>query len=101
MGKNVWREEDNWPLTRARPTRYYLHSAGKANTLSGDGTLSTTPPANEAPDKYVYDPADPVPTRGGPVPLHESAGPVDQRPIENREDVLVYTAPAISDKIPR
>ena len=94
MGKNTWREEDRWPLTRAQPTRYYLHSAGKANTLSGDGALSTTPPASEVPDKYVYDPADPVPTRGGPVPLHESAGPVDQRPTESREDVLVYTTPA-------
>ena len=94
MGKNIWREEDSWPLARARETRYYLHSAGKANTLSGDGKLSTTPPAIEAPDKYVYDPADPVPTRGGPVPLHESAGPVDQRPAENREDVLVYTTPS-------
>jgi putative CocE/NonD family hydrolase len=56
--------------------------------------LSTTAPASEAADKYVYDPADPVPTRGGPVPSHESAGPVDQRPTENREDVLVYTTPA-------
>jgi hypothetical protein len=91
MGKNTWREEDSWPLARTQPTRYYLHSAGKANTLSGDGTLSTTLPASEAPDKYVYDPADPVPTRGGPVPLHELAGPVDQRPTENREDVLVFT----------
>ena len=94
MGKNIWREEDSWPLARALPTRYYLHSAGKANTLSGDGTLSTMPPSSEAPDKYVYDPADPVPTRGGPVPLHEPAGPVDQRPTETRQDVLVYTTPA-------
>jgi putative CocE/NonD family hydrolase len=94
MGKNVWREEDSWPLLRARETRYYLHSAGKANTLGGDGTLSATSPTSEAADKYVYDPADPVATRGGPVPLHKSAGPVDQRPTENREDVLVYTTPA-------
>ena len=93
MGKNIWREEDSWPLARTQPTRHYLHSAGKANTLSGDGTLSTTSPASETPDKYVYDPADPVLSRGGPVPLHESAGPVDQRPTENREDVLVYTTP--------
>jgi hypothetical protein len=94
MGKNAWREEEDWPLARAQSTRYYLRSAGKANTLSGDGTLSTSPPASEAPDKYVYDPADPVPTRGGPVPLHGPAGPVDQRPTESREDVLVYTTPA-------
>ena len=96
MGKNTWREEDSWPLAHTKQTRYYLHSAGKANTVGGDGTLSTTPPVSEAPDMYVYDPADPVPTRGGPVPFHESAGPVDQRPTENREDVLVYTTPAFS-----
>ena len=94
MGKNIWREEDSWPLARAQHTRYYLHSAGKANSLRGDGALSTALPTSEAPDKYVYDPADPVSTRGGPLPLRESAGPVDQRPTENREDVLVYTTPA-------
>jgi putative CocE/NonD family hydrolase len=96
MGRNVWREEDTWPLARAQQTRYYLHSAGKANTLSGDGTLSNSPPSQELPDKYVYNPADPVPTRGGPVPAHESAGPIDQRPTESRSDVLVYTTPAFA-----
>jgi uncharacterized protein len=96
MGRNVWRDEDAWPLARAKQTRYYLHSAGKANTLSGDGKLSTEAPANELPDQYVYDPANPVPTRGGPVPAHESAGPVDQRPTESRDDVLVYTTPVLA-----
>ena len=97
MGKNVWREEESWPLTRAKATSYYLHSAGKANTLSGDGTLSATAPATEAADKYVYDPADPAPTRGGPLCCdgkHQPPGAFDQRPVENREDVLVYTTPA-------
>jgi len=94
MGKDVWRGEDSWPLARAKQTRYYLHSAGRANTLSGDGTLSITPPASEAADKYTYDPDDPAPSRGGPIAMHGSPGPVDQRPVENREDVLVYTAPA-------
>jgi putative CocE/NonD family hydrolase len=96
MGRNVWREEDSWPLARARQTRYYLHSGSNANTLSGDGTLSNSPPSEEPPDKYIYDPADPVPTRGGPVPSGGSAGPVDQRPTEGRNDVLVYTSPAFS-----
>jgi len=97
MGKNVWREEEGWPLARAKATSYYLHSAGKANTLSGDGTLSTTAPATEAADKYVYDPADPAPTRGGPLccdGTHQPPGAFDQRPVENREDALVYTTPA-------
>jgi hypothetical protein len=95
MGKNTWRDEDDWPLARAQSTRYYLHSGGKANSLRGDGTLSTIPPVTEPPDQYVYDPEHPVPTRGGPVPLHHGpAGPVDQRPTESRDDVLVYTTAA-------
>jgi putative CocE/NonD family hydrolase len=97
MGKNVWRDEEAWPLARAKDNRFYLHSGGKANTLSGDGALSATAPAGEAADKYVYDPADPAPTTGGPLCCdanHEPGGPFDQRPVENREDVVVYTAPA-------
>ena len=97
MGKNTWREEDGWPLARAKNTRYYLHSQGKANTLSGDGVLAESAPAVEPADKYTYDPADPVPTRGGPLccdGIHEPPGAFDQRPVENREDVLVYTTPA-------
>src|SRR2546426_10587127 len=65
MGKNVWREEDDWPLARAQNTRYYFRSSGKANSLGGDGTLSSTLPQTEPPDHYLYDPADPVPNRQG------------------------------------
>ena len=67
LGKNIWREEDDWPLERAKSTRFYLHSLGKANSLSGDGTLSTSAPLSEHADQYVDDPADPVPTYGGPL----------------------------------
>jgi putative CocE/NonD family hydrolase len=97
MGKNTWREEDGWPLARAHETRYYLHSGGKANALTGDGVLSNSEPATEAEDRYVYDPANPVPTRGGPLCCdspHLAPGAFDQRPVENRQDVLVYTTPA-------
>ena len=44
MGANQWREEDDWPLARAQATRYFLHSTGKANSLRGNGTLSTAAP---------------------------------------------------------
>ena len=95
MGKNVWRDEDDWPLARAKLTRYYLHSEGKANTLSGDGMLSPALPGSEPADKYVYDPDDPVPTHGGPISYGNAiAGPVDQRAVESRPDILVYTTPA-------
>lgn len=94
MGRNVWRDEDDWPLARARPTRYYLHSGGRANSLAGDGALSTEPPGAEQADSYVYNPEDPVPTHGGAVlgdTLNYPPGPLDQRAIEARRDVLVYT----------
>jgi putative CocE/NonD family hydrolase len=97
MGKNAWRSEPDWPLARAQSTRYYLHSQGNANTLSGTGTLATSVPAAEPADKYTYDPADPAPTHGGPLCCdggHQPGGAFDQRPVENRGDVLVYTTPA-------
>ena len=96
MGKNIWREEDDWPLSRASDTRYFLHSEGKANSLAGDGTLSTTFPATETADTYLYDPADPVPTLGGPAfgDSHFTPGAFDQRVVESRGDVLVYSTPA-------
>jgi len=96
MGKNVWRDEDDWPLARAVSTRYYLHSQGKANSRKGDGKLDTVPSASEPDDKYVYDPANPVPTHGGMMPSdHAPAGPVDQSAVELRDDMLVYTTPAL------
>jgi putative CocE/NonD family hydrolase len=99
MGKNDWREEEDWPLARAKNTKYYLHSAGAANGLSGGGTLSTVAPSEERPDQYVYDPSDAVPTIGGPLccgALPTGIGPEDQRPAEARGDVLVYTTPVFA-----
>lgn len=96
MGANIWRDEYEWPLARAVETRYYLHSHGHANSLSGDGTLSLNPPesAEVQADQYVYDPANPTPTRGGALLMSPEyrAGPYDQRPVEERADVLVYSS---------
>jgi putative CocE/NonD family hydrolase len=101
MGRNIWRDEDDWPLARAQATRFYLHSGGAANTSSGDGGLSGNPAASEPPDTFVYDPENPVPTHGGAVlgdPVDYPPGPLDQRTIEARPDVLVYsTAPFPKD----
>ena len=98
MGANKWRGEPDWPLSRSQATKYYLHSSGKANTRFGDGTLSTTPPVDEPSDTFVNDPADPVPTFGGNVSVRGPAptgGPLDQRPVQRRADVLVYTSLAL------
>jgi putative CocE/NonD family hydrolase len=98
MGKNEWRDEDDWPLSRAKSTRYFLHATGGGATgLAGNGTLSTAAPGDEKPDQYVYDPSDATPTIGGPLccgSLPTGIGPEDQRPAEMRADVLVFTTPA-------
>jgi uncharacterized protein len=91
MGDNRWRQEHEWPLARTQYTRYYLHGEGSANTRRGDGGLSTVPPEDEPADSYVYDPHDPAPTAGGNT-LIIPFGVADQRPVENRPDVLVYTS---------
>jgi uncharacterized protein len=101
MGANVWRDEQEWPLARAVETRYYLHSDEHANTLGGDGTLSTDAPGAEPSDHYTYDPAHPVMTRGGALLMAPEfrAGPFDQRSTEGREDVLVYTTPVLEQDV--
>lgn len=100
MGDNVWRDEQEWPLARTKPTKYFLHSKGFANTRNGNGTLDTTAPATETADHYRYDPLNPVPTYGGHAngggpPAIMPQGPLDQRVNESRLDVLNYT----SDKL--
>jgi uncharacterized protein len=92
MGDNTWRDENEWPLARTKYTPCYLHSGGKANTLNGNGTLSWDAPASEPADSFVYDPNDPAPTIGGSQLGPNPTGPQDQRPVEARPDVLVYTS---------
>lgn len=91
MGANVWRDEWEWPLRRAGGASYFLRQGGR---------LASQPGADESPDSFDYDPADPVPTRGGATLMSPEyrAGPWDQRPVEARRDVLSYsTAPLESD----
>lgn len=101
MGRNQWRDEQEWPLKRTRWTRFYLRSGGCAADAPEDGRLDVAaPPAGEPADRYIYDPDDPVPTLGGNHSvgpynpgLYELClpGPYDQRSVERRRDVLVYT----------
>jgi hypothetical protein len=94
MGSNRWREEQDWPPADARQKILYLESAGQANSLGGDGVLSDKPARKSAPDQFVFDPYSPVPTRGGAVcctPKVFPWGPLDQRLVEQRKDVLVYS----------
>ena len=98
MGDNRWRQEKEWPLARTHYTNYYLHSQGSANSSSGDGTLSTTPPMDEQVDQFIYDPNMPVPTLGGNT-LIIPYGVMDHRTLEEREDILVYSTPPLDKTI--
>ncbi|MFL0582831.1 CocE/NonD family hydrolase [Solibacillus silvestris] len=96
MGENRWRSELTWPLADAAMTRYYIHSNGNANTLYGRGTLSTEPPTvEETPDKYLADPANPVVSYGGHGVT--CGGQADQRLVEVRPDVLIYTSEPLEE----
>ena len=102
MGTNVWRDEESWPLARAVATPYYLHSGCAANSLRGDGGLTPAVPGDEPVDTFVYDPRNPVPTRGGGLCCSATglpAGAFDQREIEARPDVLVYTSAVLQDDL--
>jgi hypothetical protein len=99
MGENVWRNENEWPLARTRFANFYLHSRGRANALFGDGELSPEPPGHEPPDTFTYEPQDPVPTLGGQSMFITNTGPKDRRPIERRDDVLVYSIPPLIEDV--
>ncbi len=98
MGKDVWRDTDSWPPHETRLMPMYLRSNGGANTRSGDGRLSwNAPPAGEAHDCFVYDPADPVVDTLG-IDCWSLAGEMgDRRELEERRDVLVYTTEPLAD----
>jgi putative CocE/NonD family hydrolase len=94
MGLNRWQSTDTWPPTGATPLTFYLSSGGKANTLNGDGVLAAKAPGADKPDGFTYDPMQPVPSRGGNVCCTGNAvqgGAFDQREMEARPDILVYT----------
>jgi len=93
MGINQWRDEDEWPPARARSVKFYLDSGSQ---------LGNKPDPRSAPDTFVYDPRNPVPTVGGAVccnPRIFPWGPLDQRQVEKRRDVLVYSTTPLTSPI--
>ena len=102
MGMNKWQSADTWPPAGAQPMTLYLSSGGKANTLDGDGALAATAPGADKPDSFAYDPMNPVPSYGGNVCCTGNAvtgGAFDQRKMEARPDILVYTSEPLREAI--
>jgi putative CocE/NonD family hydrolase len=94
MGVNEWRTFEQWPPRAVELQKWYFASEKGANGLGGDGRLTTQAPTAPASDAFVFDPLDPVPTTGGVNShfFHDTLGVRDQRPVEERTDVLVYTS---------
>ena len=101
MGRNRWHSADDWPLPQTEYRRFFLHSRGQANTSAGNGLLSQDNPGAEPPDRFLYDPMNPVPTKGGRnLPSGSLViGPLDQAMIERRSDVLCYTTPELKEPL--
>ncbi|WP_306118045.1 MULTISPECIES: CocE/NonD family hydrolase [unclassified Roseitalea] len=96
LNESGWRRFDDWPPQEAQPTPLFLSSGGAANTPSGDGTLVFQPPGAQAPDRYDYDPADPVLSLVGP---DGQAAACDQAPLAARRDILVYQTPPLTEDV--
>lgn len=94
LGANEWWTVDEWPLPNAELTRFYFHSRGGANSLKGDGVLSTEAPGDEPHDTYAYDPLDP-----NGMLWRIDNGPVDDRLPSVREDMLCYTTDVLTEAL--
>jgi len=103
MGLNKWQSSDTWPPDGAEMVSLYLTSKGQANSVFGDGGLTTNPPGQEdKPDAFTYDPNYPVPLHGGGFCCLGSSyqpGSFDQRQTEARHDILVYSTPPLKQGV--
>lgn len=92
QGDNTWRQENEWPLARARAVNWYVSSGGNAQTSSGDGVLDTLPPTGAVADTFTYDPADPTPYLIDSRELEESLNEDYTQLNATRRDALVFTS---------
>ena len=102
MGINKWQSSDVWPPAEAEMTTFHLSSGGKANSVYGDGSLSTKPDDKDNPDGFTYDPMNPVPSYGGNVCCTGNAvkgGSYDQQVMETRNDILVYSTEPLEEGV--
>ena len=102
MGSNKWQSANSWPPPDVQMETFYLSSDGRANSLYGNGRLSEDPTSTTQEDQFVYDPDNPVPSYGGNVCCTGNAvtgGSFDQREMETRDDILIYTSDVLASGI--
>ena len=102
MGMNKWQTANTWPPEGAKPLKFFLDSGGRANSLNGDGILTSQTGTTDLPDSFTYDPMNPVPSYGGNVCCTGNAvvgGSFDQRKMEARADILVYTTQPFTEDV--
>lgn len=101
MGANQWKTNDTWPPKDVDLVSYYLDSDGSANSVLGNGRLTTTKPAKAGRDAFIYDPMRPVPSLGGQSCCFAvlPGGSFDQGNLEMRNDILVYTTPPLKERL--
>ncbi len=103
MGENAWHTSSAWPPAGSQARTWYLTSGSAgANSLHGDGRLVSDLPGRAGRDAFVYDPMNPVPSYGGNVCCTGNAvqaGSFDQRRMETRQDILVYTTDPLTEGV--
>ncbi len=98
MGLNKMRDENEWPIARAIPVKFYP-TAARSGTIDSlnDGTLSRQmPPANEKADVYEYDPKNPAPSIGGDL-FEDPMGAQDHRPADQKS--LTFTTTPLAEEM--
>ncbi len=102
MGANRWKSSSSWPPDGTEMVTFYIDSNEGANSLFGDGRLSNATPADTGSDTFVYDPMNPVLSYGGNVCCTGNAitaGSFDQRRMEARQDILVYSTDPLEEGV--
>jgi uncharacterized protein len=88
-GSGQWRDLPSWPPPQVRIQPWYPGSGG---------TLRTEPPAQPGSSSFRYDPEDPTPSAGGQL-LSRQAGAVDNRRLEARPDVVVFSSEPLAEAV--
>jgi len=100
LGENRWRSENSWSFPKSTMTPFYLDAVVSARTLNGDGSLKRDFASGTSNDAYIYDPENPTPAWiNGEQKWSPQDLLLDQRFVQVRDDVLVYTSEALTEPL--